>query len=303
MAFTSSIETHGLAREQLIYHVGLINSRLKPIRSSNKQFRNAVGNVAASKALLVYRSPWTFESVRVAIPAEELEVRAEDLPALAEFSLSRADGTVLAREVAVLPLYRATKGPLRRYVREDAGRKSARSSKTSREAPTPARSPRTAKSLAGDRSAPKGLFMLLAEALERWSHETESQAPVERPWQWPRVARAESLHGWLSDLLGDERPPPQSQPARKSPPAAARRQPAAALPDAQPTKETEPSYTRYVVRKGDTLSGIARRLLNDEARWIEIFQLNRDRLNSPRQMREGMVLRVPRAVREPEGQN
>jgi nucleoid-associated protein YgaU len=57
------------------------------------------------------------------------------------------------------------------------------------------------------------------------------------------------------------------------------------------------------VGRGETLSGIARRLLNDETRWIEIFQLNRDRLSSPHRIQEGMVLRIPRGGQKPEDED
>jgi nucleoid-associated protein YgaU len=49
----------------------------------------------------------------------------------------------------------------------------------------------------------------------------------------------------------------------------------------------------YVVGKGDTLIRIARNVLKDESRYMEIFRLNRDKLESPDLVIEGMKLRLP----------
>jgi nucleoid-associated protein YgaU len=49
----------------------------------------------------------------------------------------------------------------------------------------------------------------------------------------------------------------------------------------------------YRVREGDTLSGIAQRVLRDASRWPEIYLLNQDRLESPDRLRVGMKLRIP----------
>ena len=61
----------------------------------------------------------------------------------------------------------------------------------------------------------------------------------------------------------------------------------------------------YVVGRGDTLTKIARNVLGDESRYLEIFELNRDKLKSPDLIQPGMELKVPaRAAsrsREPRG--
>lgn len=49
----------------------------------------------------------------------------------------------------------------------------------------------------------------------------------------------------------------------------------------------------YVVGPGDTLTNIARSVLNDESRWEEIYELNRDQLESADLLRIGMELRLP----------
>lgn len=49
----------------------------------------------------------------------------------------------------------------------------------------------------------------------------------------------------------------------------------------------------YIVRRGDTLIGIARRLYGDAAMHEQIFQLNRDKLPSKDRLREGLRLTLP----------
>ncbi|MFQ5807508.1 MAG: LysM peptidoglycan-binding domain-containing protein, partial [Phycisphaerae bacterium] len=72
---------------------------------------------------------------------------------------------------------------------------------------------------------------------------------------------------------------------------------AAAAAGPPPTRpgEDSPKVARatYVVGRGDSLIKIARNVLKDETRWEEIFELNRDRLESPHLLRIGMELRLP----------
>ena len=49
----------------------------------------------------------------------------------------------------------------------------------------------------------------------------------------------------------------------------------------------------YRVKKGDTLSGIAQRMLGSSRRYHEIYNANRDVLRTPNSVREGMILRIP----------
>jgi LysM repeat protein len=53
-------------------------------------------------------------------------------------------------------------------------------------------------------------------------------------------------------------------------------------------------YGRYEVRKGDTLSKIAERLLDKANRYTEIFEANKDILKNPDQIQPGQVLKIPR---------
>jgi nucleoid-associated protein YgaU len=52
----------------------------------------------------------------------------------------------------------------------------------------------------------------------------------------------------------------------------------------------------YKVKKGDTLSGIAKAQLGDANRWPEIFLLNRAVIRNPNQVFPGMVLHLPPAT-------
>lgn len=49
----------------------------------------------------------------------------------------------------------------------------------------------------------------------------------------------------------------------------------------------------HVIRPGDTLSGLAQRYLGSVARYPEIFEANRDQLESPNDLRLNMRLRIP----------
>ena len=61
------------------------------------------------------------------------------------------------------------------------------------------------------------------------------------------------------------------------------------------SKETnENKYTIYNVRSGDTLSRIAKRFYNDPSRWEQIYEANRDSLQSPSGIRVGQTLVIPK---------
>ncbi|QDV50433.1 LysM peptidoglycan-binding domain-containing protein [Gimesia fumaroli] len=60
-----------------------------------------------------------------------------------------------------------------------------------------------------------------------------------------------------------------------------------------------PQIRIHTVKSGETLSEISIRYLGTSRRYKEIFNLNRDRLRSPNDIREGMQLRIP--VQQPAG--
>lgn len=49
----------------------------------------------------------------------------------------------------------------------------------------------------------------------------------------------------------------------------------------------------YTVRKGDTLSHIAKAHYGAASRWQQIYEANRDQLDDPDLIRPGQVLRIP----------
>lgn len=58
-------------------------------------------------------------------------------------------------------------------------------------------------------------------------------------------------------------------------------------------ERVQPGRATYVVEEGDTLTKIARDVLNDGKRWREIFELNSDRLESADLLPVGLELRMP----------
>lgn len=65
------------------------------------------------------------------------------------------------------------------------------------------------------------------------------------------------------------------------------------------TKADE-GVTEYTVKNGDTLSKIARDQLNDITRYLEIFALNRDRIDDPDDIFPDQVLRLPSPTLNPD---
>ena len=63
-------------------------------------------------------------------------------------------------------------------------------------------------------------------------------------------------------------------------------------PDFQPPAE----FDEYVVKYGDTLSGIAQKMLGAQSRYQEIFEANRDRMASPDRLDVGKPIRIPRTT-------
>jgi len=86
---------------------------------------------------------------------------------------------------------------------------------------------------------------------------------------------------WQKDIVADIKvhAPAPGQPAASAPP-----QPAAAPPTANDT---------YTVQSGDTLSGIARKLLGNANAYLEIFNANKDQLSDPDKITPGQVLKIP----------
>ncbi len=54
----------------------------------------------------------------------------------------------------------------------------------------------------------------------------------------------------------------------------------------------------YVVKSGDTLKGIAKKMLGDGDRWEELYALNQDRISDPKRLFPGQVLALPFTVEQ-----
>jgi nucleoid-associated protein YgaU len=55
------------------------------------------------------------------------------------------------------------------------------------------------------------------------------------------------------------------------------------------------SARTYTVRKGDSLSKIAKREYGDAQQWHKIFEANRDTIKDPDLISPGQVFRIPEA--------
>ncbi len=69
--------------------------------------------------------------------------------------------------------------------------------------------------------------------------------------------------------------------------------PAAVDAPSAPAADVPGASSTYVVQKGDSLWGIAARLLGSGARWGEIYEANRAVVHDPAQLQIGMVLTIP----------
>lgn len=69
--------------------------------------------------------------------------------------------------------------------------------------------------------------------------------------------------------------------------------PAQQKPETRRREANQPSIRIHTVKSGETLSEISIRYLGSSKKYREIFNLNRDRLRSPNDIREGMKLRIP----------
>lgn len=63
----------------------------------------------------------------------------------------------------------------------------------------------------------------------------------------------------------------------------------------QPPVKAEPAARTYTVRKGDTLSAIAKREYGDAGSWRRIFEANRDQIDNPDLIHPGQELKIPEA--------
>jgi LysM repeat protein len=91
-----------------------------------------------------------------------------------------------------------------------------------------------------------------------------------------------TIPDWQKDVVADIRVRPGAQPSR---------------PASQPAPAARHQET-YTVKKGDTLSGIAKQLLGNANAYMDIFNANRDQLTDPDLIKPGQVLKIPQHVRK-----
>lgn len=70
----------------------------------------------------------------------------------------------------------------------------------------------------------------------------------------------------------------------------------AEVEDAMLTKAEAPAAVFHTVKKGDTLSKIAKKYYGDAMRYPEIFEANKPMLDHPDKIYPGQMLRIPGAV-------
>jgi nucleoid-associated protein YgaU len=58
-------------------------------------------------------------------------------------------------------------------------------------------------------------------------------------------------------------------------------------------QQTGAAARTYVVKSGDTLSGIAKSMYGDAGRWPAIFEANKDKISDPNLIHPGQELRIP----------
>lgn len=99
---------------------------------------------------------------------------------------------------------------------------------------------------------------------------------------------AESGDGRSQRSAGGAVAPERASPERRPEPA----------PDARAAApQPESEYARvnsYTVQAGDSLYSIARKVYGNSSRWMDLYQANRDVLPSPRDLKPGQTLKIPR---------
>lgn len=315
--FHSTFKASGLDSQQLLYRVRLLDRNQRPIQSRDKRFADSQGSVSALRTLMVLQSPWVFENEQLSIPAEQLEVAPSDLPASAEFAVFQTEGQLLGQQIVPLPVdavpnesgslayawrpgrvYASRVEPAQRTAparqttqpQRDAARRDrygrvvaaepepptapARAAEPERPAPSPyasaAPAPRSEPRPAPPPPAPRAAYNQPPQS----TSDPNSLSYDERLRRALDTYTRQRSTDW-NEIGAERRPTPP--PAR----------------DPAPQTQGEAGTRLYVVQPGDTLWTIARDRLGDGDRWQEVFDLNRDRLETPDQLRQGMVVVLP----------
>jgi nucleoid-associated protein YgaU len=137
---------------------------------------------------------------------------------------------------------------------------------------------------------------------------------VERPEELTSIEKFRTVKEAPDDDAGDLRPVPIPMPAasaidtaksdpEKLPPlmpvkpletVAPLGEPGEPVVAEDPAFQIPEEFDEYTVKYGDTLSGIAEKMLGSQARYRDIYEANRDRMTSPDRLDVGKPLRIPR---------
>ncbi|QDT34295.1 LysM peptidoglycan-binding domain-containing protein [Thalassoglobus polymorphus] len=71
-------------------------------------------------------------------------------------------------------------------------------------------------------------------------------------------------------------------------------------PARKPDPKSHAGVQTYRVQPGDTLSGISMKTFGSYSRYLDIYEANKDQLNSPDDLRLGQELRIPRSDSTPQ---
>lgn len=142
-----------------------------------------------------------------------------------------------------------------------------------------------AKRIPGSRT---GLDDVLAADRKR-PHASQRVEPIASPTENP-------LPPLLPVVPSEPRPEPQTGPSSPTVPTS----PSEVADSPQgPEFDLPAEFDEYVVKYGDTLSGIAQKMLGSQGRYLEIYEANRDRMSSPDRLDVGKPLRIPRVAGSP----
>lgn len=119
-------------------------------------------------------------------------------------------------------------------------------------------------------------------------------------WRVPRLGPAQALAAVLLAALVANSPKLALATPAPPPPVVATVTTARPAPTVvSPAPAEEPPVRVAVVQEGDSLIRLAEQHLGDGARWIELYELNRDRVADPDHIEPGWILRLPAAFVEP----
>ncbi|MFJ5547140.1 LysM peptidoglycan-binding domain-containing protein [Streptomyces sp. NPDC093225] len=140
------------------------------------------------------------------------------------------------------------------------------------------------------------------ESAEKAGEQLQQQMPAaDRPSaSGPAPSRYADMSGRApkeaAERMTAEAPPMPAAPPRPTAPPVAPTPPAATAATGTAAPAAAPVATKrtYIVRAGDSLAGIARSQLGNEARWRELYATNRGVIGTnPEMIHPGMVLTLP----------